>query len=203
MELKKKMGTGILAGALGLSLIAGGTFAAFNDVEAVGNSFAAGTLDLETSTDVLFDLSNLKPGDHFTKTLTLSNNGTLAIDEVLLSSASEGWVDALHQNLPDNGVNTEADFLKQFEVEVMGSTFNLNQLVNLPESQKISTEGAGVAALQPGDSMDYQVKITFKDDPTRYPNSRLFIQNKYQDEGTSVNLSFEATQMPGEDRSND
>ncbi|WP_284139247.1 MULTISPECIES: TasA family protein [unclassified Virgibacillus] len=202
MSMKKKMTTGILAGALGLSLVAGGTYAAFNDVETVDNSFAAGTLDLETNTDVLFDLSNLKPGDWFEKTLTLTNNGSLAIDEILLTSFASGWEDVLHNQLPDDGVNNEVDFLRQFQVEVMGETFTLDELV-AHANQSVTFEGAGVASLEPGDSHDFDVKITFVEDDTRYDGSRFFEQNKYQGEGAAINLRFEATQMPGEDRSND
>lgn len=200
MNMKKKMGTGILAGALGLSLVAGGTFAAFNDVETTQNTFAAGTLDLETNADALFDLSNLKPGDYTTKTLTLTNKGTLAIDEVLLTSTADGWEDMEYSELPDDGDNNKEQFLSQFEVKVMnGPTLNLADLVG-HNSQRISFEGVGVEALQPNETRSFEVKITFKDDNTRYEGSRLFKQNKYQGEGATLNLNFEATQMPGEEK---
>lgn len=99
MSIKKKMGTGILAGALGLSLVGGGTWAAFNDVEAVDNTFAAGTLDLVTNEEALFNVSNLKPGDYFTKTLELTNNGSLDINEILLGSEVSGWADKTNDKL--------------------------------------------------------------------------------------------------------
>ncbi|WP_156288279.1 TasA family protein [Oceanobacillus salinisoli] len=203
MDFKKKMGTGILAGALGLSLVGGGTYAAFNDVEEIDNFFSAGTLDLVTSTDVLFDISNLKPGDHITETLTLTNNGSLEIDEILLNGFASGWEDVLHTHLTDNGKNSKAEFLSQFQVEVLEEVITLNDLVNNFEDKEITFEGTETPALVPGESMDLEVKVTFVEDDTRYDDSRLFEQNKYQGEGATINLRFEATQMPGEERSND
>ena len=47
MGIKKKLGLGVASAALGLSLIGGGTWAAFNDAATINNHFAAGTLDLE------------------------------------------------------------------------------------------------------------------------------------------------------------
>ena len=198
------MSMGILAGALGVSLVGGGTWAAFNDVEVVNNTLAAGTLDLVVGEEVVFDISNLKPGDYFTRTLTLTNNGSLDIDEILLTSSSDGWDDVTHANLPDGGVNTKEQFLSQFEVTVDGyGTFNLNNLSSLT-NQTISGDGTGGAALiEAGQSASFDITITFKDDPTKYADSRLYEQNKYQGEAVSLQLKFEATQMPGEDRSND
>lgn len=196
MSLKKKMGLGIMSGALGLSLIGGGTWAAFNDVETIDNTFKAGTLDLVTNTDTLFDISNMKPGDHITKSLTLTNNGSLPIDEILLTGSSDNW-----ENKGE--WNTKSAFLSQFLVEVAGHTVTLADVAHGTNSQKITFEGLGVAALAPGASIDFEAKVTFKDDKTRKEGSWEYVQNKYQGEGATVNLRLEATQMPGEERNND
>ena len=59
MGLKKKLGLGVASMALGASLIGGGTFAYFNDTEtASGNTFAAGTIDLQPDA---ISSSKLKP----------------------------------------------------------------------------------------------------------------------------------------------
>ncbi|WP_102261370.1 TasA family protein [Mesobacillus jeotgali] len=210
MSIKKKMGIGILAGALGVSLIGGGTWAAFNDVETLDNSFNAGTLDLTTNPQTeLFNLSNLKPGDHFTKTITLGNNGSLAIDDIFLTTEVSDWVDKTHDHLPlsangfEDGKNSEEEFLKQFKVTVKrgtdvvydGDAFGLSNLTN----SEISGSNAS-AAIIPGGSMQFEVYVEFKNDPTSYIGSRLQEQNKFQDEGASISLKFEGTQMPGEDK---
>ncbi len=46
MGTKKKLGLGVASAALGLALVGGGTWAAFNDIETTQATYAAGTLDL-------------------------------------------------------------------------------------------------------------------------------------------------------------
>ncbi|MDI5788443.1 TasA family protein [Bacillus licheniformis] len=65
---KEKLGLGVASAALGLALVGGGTWAAFNDIETTQATYAAGTLDLNAKdTSARVNLSNLKPGDKFTK----------------------------------------------------------------------------------------------------------------------------------------
>lgn len=224
MSLKRKMSMGIMAGALGISLIGGGTWAAFNDVERVSNTFAAGTLDLGTdySGTHLFKLSNLKPGDHFTRTLTLSNDGSLDINQIFLTTNVSGWVDhhgdatmdrgygvenTNMAKLPDKGKNTENDFLSQFDVEIKhnnevkytGTLLGLKQAGDT--TIDITKSGADAVGLGTGLDKDYEIKITFRNDNTVYPGTRLQQQNKYQGEGADIELVFEATQMKGQNRS--
>lgn len=208
MSIKKKMGIGILTGTLGLSLIGGGTWAAFNDVENTTNTFEAGTLDLTTDKTVLFELSNLKPGDYFTKTLKLGNNGSLAIDDIFLKSTVSGWVDVTNSNLPGNGVNSQVEFLKQFKVTIKRDNVSLgtvtaDQLMSYTTNPREITGSGTNPALLSGEDMDIEIKVEFVNDPATYPNSRLHTQNKYQGEGAKISLKFEATQMPGEQRNND
>ena len=49
MGTKKKLGLGVASAALGLALVGGGTWAAFNDIETTQATYAAGTLDLNQS----------------------------------------------------------------------------------------------------------------------------------------------------------
>lgn len=61
MGMKKKLSLGVASAALGLALVGGGTWAAFNDVKSTDATFASGTLDLsakEQSANV--NLSKLK-----------------------------------------------------------------------------------------------------------------------------------------------
>lgn len=218
MSIKKKMGAGILAGALGVSLVGGGIWAAFNDVEKVDNKFYAGTLDLVVGEDTTFDfnISNLKPGDHFTKQLVLMNNGSLDINQILVHAnkiAENGWTDkdeiSLNTKIGANaGVNTEDEFLGQFNIVITKSStgmevFNgtLANLVNAPADELTGTD-VNTVGLAAGGTETFNVTVTFVEDPATFPNSRLQVQNKFQGEKSNLQFVFEATQMPGENRSN-
>ncbi|MEW4289546.1 TasA family protein [Rossellomorea marisflavi] len=115
MTIKKKLGLGVASAALGLSLIGGGTFAAFNDTATINNHFASGTLDLEVGSNakrpISFDLSNMKPGDNVQRIFNLNNAGTLAIKEVLLNTTANAF--------EGNGKSTQEGFLSQFQINFM------------------------------------------------------------------------------------
>jgi len=65
------------------AIVIGGTVAYFSDVEtSKGNTFSAGTLDLEINdenpwTSTVFNISDVKPGDSDTVTIKLKNVGSL------------------------------------------------------------------------------------------------------------------------------
>ncbi|MDA1474863.1 biofilm matrix protein TasA [Bacillus changyiensis] len=117
MGTKKKIGLGVASAALGLALVGGGTWAAFNDIETTHATYAAGELDLNAQdTSARVSLSNLKPGDKFKKEFTFKNDGTLAIKEVLMKMGYKNFVDGKAKN---GGKNSAEDFLKQFKVSVL------------------------------------------------------------------------------------
>lgn len=215
------MSMGILAGTLGVSLIGGGTWAAFNDVEETSNTFAAGTLDLVVggTTTMDFEVTNLKPGDSFTKQLVLENNGSLGINQIKLHATpvEDVWEDKDLLGLNDEitsetnaGNNSEVEFLSEFSVVITkagettpvydGDLGDLASGVGVGElTGSIDTE-LGLAS---GSDQTYDVTVTFDEDSTQFSGSRFYKQNKYQGEESSLKFVFEATQMPGEDRSND
>ncbi|MET3288046.1 UNVERIFIED_CONTAM: spore coat-associated protein N [Brevibacillus sp. OAP136] len=158
MSLKKALGMGVATAALGMSLIGGGTFAAFTDTEDLQNSYAAGTLNLELQnlqgkdigTNVFSStLSNLKPGDSVTRTFKLVNAGTLSIKDVKLqatypektSDGSTNYIDGTNTVNPNAGKldakykgpafnNTADEFADQITVQIYGGDLpNANQLV--------------------------------------------------------------------------
>lgn len=154
MTVKKKLGMGVLSAALGLSLVGGGTYAAFNDTATVNNHFAAGELDLEVgksgSKPINFDLSNMKPGDNVQRIFKLNNAGSLAIKEVLLNTTAA--------NFEGNGDSNRGEFLSQFEIDFMqvdgestnweprnnvvksGETLTLQDLVTGNHASKIKSD---------------------------------------------------------------
>ncbi|MFW6436950.1 MAG: TasA family protein [Halococcoides sp.] len=96
---------GIAAIGLAAALAGAGTMALFSDTEQIeDNRVSAGTLDLAVdgnngqSTTVL-NVSNAKPGDSGTETITLSNEGTI-----------DGYVDVnLSEAANDEGANPEPE----------------------------------------------------------------------------------------------
>jgi spore coat-associated protein N len=113
MTIKKKLGLGVASAALGLSLIGGGTWAAFNDTATINNHFASGELDLAVGKSgqkpISFDLKNMKPGDNVQRIFKLNNAGTLAIKEVLLDVTTANFVDG-------GDASTLTDYLSQFVI---------------------------------------------------------------------------------------
>ncbi|KRE51286.1 TasA family protein [Paenibacillus sp. Soil522] len=81
--LKNKVISMLLLTALGTSLVAGGTSALFTDTASnTNNTFAAGSVQIETAatpvfaaTDIVFN--NMAPGDAGTKTISVTNTGSL------------------------------------------------------------------------------------------------------------------------------
>jgi spore coat-associated protein N len=134
MSIKKKLGLGMASAALGLSLIGGGTWAAFNDVETLGgNAIEAGVLDLGVNpASGVISLEKLVPGDKIARTFNISNKGNVDIKQVLLNINSSGWTD---KDVPDGGGkglgNSKEDFLSQFKVNMFASeAFDFNNLNN-------------------------------------------------------------------------
>jgi spore coat-associated protein N len=157
MSIKKKLGLGVASAALGLSLIGGGTWAAFNDTATINNHFASGTLDLvvgKVNAAANFDLGNMKPGDQVKRVFTLNNAGSLAIKEVLLNTTADSFTQGVGTN------NDLLTYLSQFEINAFnvdsentsgkfeprmgivetGKTLTLADLVNDSYSDKIKTD---------------------------------------------------------------
>lgn len=76
--MKKILLSVMSVGAAGL-LMGAATFAVFSSQALnTGNVFSTGILNLLTAPAIgLFDLSNMKPGDSFNRSLNVTNNGTL------------------------------------------------------------------------------------------------------------------------------
>jgi len=105
MSIKKKLAMGIATGALAVSMIGGGTYAYFNDVEVNKSTFAAGTLDINVAgsdaDNAIINVKDLKPGDTMIRHFKLNNPGSLDVSKVFLTSA--------YSVTDAKGDNTEAD----------------------------------------------------------------------------------------------
>lgn len=150
MSLKKKLGLGIASAALGISLIGGGTYAYFNDVETSKNHFTAGTLDLTLNPTEMFKISNMKPGDRMFKRFSLKNDGSLNIKDVLLSTDYTVTDAKGDNNGRDFGEDIVVKFL-EYEGEWPGNP-PLDQWDDLPGVKVLSQMTlAELKALDPAD----------------------------------------------------
>lgn len=77
---------GIMAAVLGISLVGGGTFAYFSDTAVQTNTFASGTITLDVNPEIQVPMENIKPGDWMPRTFELTNNGSLDIAYVDLTT---------------------------------------------------------------------------------------------------------------------
>ncbi|WP_113928309.1 TasA family protein [Bacillus sp. P14.5] len=224
MTIKKKLGMGVASAALGLSLVGGGTWAAYNDTATINNHFASGKLDLKVGPSgtkpISFDLTNLKPGDNIQRIFTLDNVGSLAIKEVLMTGSAA--------NFSGGGDSSQSDFLSQFEVDfmqvdsesskweprqdVVTGDFTLADLVSGDVSDihedhvvggKINlasiaagTDGRIGIPVDPNDTDDVFIQITFKNDGEKKANGE-YVQNKYMEDSVNVFFNLEATQWDG------
>lgn len=193
MGLKKRLGMGIMAGMLGISLVGGGTFAYFSDTEVSNNTFAAGTLDLSLNPTEIIKVDNIKPGDHFTRTFELYNNGSLDIAKVLLNT--EYTVnDAKGDNTEDFGEHIQVEFLynlNNFDEVIFETT--LAELKDM--SPEVIYENAfypiiGDKGLPVGEMHDLIVKVNFVDNDED--------QNEFQGDSLELTWEFVAEQTEGE-----
>lgn len=208
MSIKKKLGLGIASAALGISLIGGGTFAYFNDVEETNNTFAAGTLDLSVDPTTIVDVDNLKPGDTVTRAFKLKNDGSLNISSIdLLTSYIVN--DSNGNNNDDFGKHIKVRFLENADKtgnggwigdynDVVSETtlYDLqNQTPDAVENVQsfwswwlgLNGEGDGLAA---GTEDNMYVMFEFVDNNAD--------QNEFQGDSLELKWKFDAHQEAGE-----
>ncbi|MGF2618197.1 cell division protein FtsN [Rossellomorea vietnamensis] len=209
MGIKQKLGLGVASAALGLSLIGGGTYAYFNDVETSTNTFAAGTLDLTVDPTDIFDVSNIKPGDYMYRTFDLVNSGTLDIKEVTLDTTYT-VTDAKGDNAgEDFGKYIKVEFLKNLGDEgFFGDSYDDYTVIGsktLAELKgrtidDLAKEYEGlfkreVDGISAGHTDNMSVRISFVDNNQD--------QNKFQGDSLELKWKFTAEQENGEHISND
>lgn len=197
MSLKKKLGMGIASAVLGISLVGGGTFAYFNDVETMNNTFAAGTLDLELNKSTIIDVNNLKPGDWMNRTFKLKNKGSLDISKVLIET--DYTVEGTDE---DFGKHIMVEFLKnndkKEEVIQRKTLKELKDMRKNPDAVKNfsrdvwNNRNGEPSGLRAGDSDDLKVKFVFVDNGKD--------QNALQGAKLKMEWKFTAEQTEGESR---
>ena len=212
MSIKKKLLTGSLTAALGLSLIGGGTWAAFNDVEAATGQYQAGVLDLSVNPEIIFDIDKLVPGDHMLRNFVITNSGNVDIEKVLMHTE--------YTVTDKEGNPVDKDFGEQFQVRFLTSDLQpiilapFNDL-SLSELRDLTESGHSIDItsyfdsilgfpLEPdlpvNDSDHILMEVKFKNDKEKDPSTGLYLQNEYQGYNIDIKFNLEATQYSGENR---
>lgn len=203
MSFKKKLGLGVASAVLGMSLVGGGTFAYFNDIEETNNTFASGTLDLTVDPTTIVDVENIKPGDKMNRHFELVNDGSLDISKVLIST-DYSVEDAEGDNGDkDFGDHIRVNFLKNADKngviqdpENVITSATLSDLEGeMPDAVKNQIEawfgwGDEDSGLKAGDSDDLYVQFEFVDNGEP--------QNEFQGDSLELEWSFDARQTDGE-----
>ncbi|MFD1928590.1 TasA family protein [Sporosarcina siberiensis] len=191
MSLKKKLAMSIATGALAVSMIGGGTYAYFNDVETSVNQFAAGTLDLTLNPETIISVNKIKPGDWMDRTFALENTGSLDISKVLLTTDYT-------ESVAGFGEHIVVDFLRNEDKSGVLGLSNVITSKKLSELKSMTAdavenktffqlwEGSGLEA---GDTDNLYVKFRF--------NENNQDQNAYQNATLELKWKFDAKQTAG------
>ncbi|GAB3797942.1 TasA family protein [Virgibacillus kimchii] len=195
MNIKKKLGLSVASAVLGISLIGGGTFAYFSDEAVTDNSFAAGTLDLSANPMAIINLNNLKPGDSMVREFSLTNDGSLNIENVFLET-DYTVLDADDNNTEDFGKHIRVNFLWNWDQEsepiFQTTLYDLREMdpdvVKRDIWDPLWEEKGG---LETEETHDFWVQFEFVDNDED--------QNMFQGDGLELEWTFHATQEEGED----
>ncbi len=203
MDLKKKLGLGMLSAALGLALVGGGTYAYFNDVETSNNTFTAGTLDLTLDPTEIINVSDIKPGDWMNRSFELINDGSLDISEISLET-NYTVTDANEDNSEDFGDHIRVNFLWNDDKAMLGP-LSPDQVVfytTLSELESMTPDAVANeifipyleerGGLRTGDSDTLYVQFEFVDNGQD--------QNEFQGDALELEWKFTAEQTAGESR---
>lgn len=192
MDIKKKLGMAAMSAVLGITLIAGGTFAYFSSTEVTNNTFAAGTLDLSVNPSTIVEVENLAPGDSIIRSFELVNNGSLDIEKVTLETDYTVH-DAHNNNTEDFANHIEVEFL--YNVDKLDEVIYRTTLAELKEmtpdaiNQHIFYPALGEKGLPVNSLDDFVVKFNFVDNGED--------QNEFQGDSLDLKWTFVATQNPG------
>jgi spore coat-associated protein N len=200
MSLKKKLGLGLASAALGLSLIGGGTYAYFNDVETTNNTFAAGTLDLAVNPTTIINVNNIKPGDIMPRTFKLENNGSLDISKVILTT--DYTVSGPRLGSDDFGKHIKVNFLVNEDKSGILGTSNVIVSKTLYELKNLSPDAVDnisrtILGYQSGERDG--LKAGTKDDlyvSFEFVNNGQD-QNEFQGASLQLKWTFDAKQTAG------
>lgn len=196
MSLKKQFAVTLASVGLGAALIGGGTFAYFSDKEEVKNTFAAGTLDLAVNPSVVFNLKDMKPGDWADGSYNLTNNGTVGIKSVYMTT-TYNVTDSKNDNAgADLGEHLLVEWVwndNNNDIVVLSETLaelKKKQGTNRPDLLKAFYERKG-HPLDPKEVNNIDVRVKFVDNKQD--------QNVFQGDSVSMTWQLDAVQADGKE----
>lgn len=174
---------GIVAAALVLaSAVLVGSGAVFTATSAnPENVFTAGTLSMDNSEDnaAILSLTNMKPGDVATGSVTIANTGTLGGGLKLALTGHDSTVG------PNKG--------DLFDYLLLKVTYGATSVYDGTLAGFKTREAGTIAAKgEAGDSLTYDFEVTFPDGNT--PGSDTTGDNAYQGSATEVEFTWTAVQ---------
>ncbi|WP_312114532.1 TasA family protein [Brevibacillus reuszeri] len=176
---------------LGNVLVSGATYLAFTDTESVTNTFATGRLGFMLQDKADVTISDLKPGDEIVRTFTLTNTGTLGIDNILIHTDYH-VVDAKGNNgTKDMGDHLIIELSKKDGQKLLlrDTLANLKSMTKHNQSVSILLHDENHVQLPSGDNEMFAVKIRFHDNGQD--------QNVFQGDKLTLSWRFEALQGRG------
>jgi spore coat-associated protein N len=207
MSIKKKLGLGIGAAALGLSLIGGGTFSYFSDTAVQASTFSSGTLDLTVNPTANVEFKDIAPGDYIPRAFKLVNNGSIDIKkvnlkteyrvtkngEVVTPELAEKYAEAIEVTFLRNTGDTfdgEYEMITKKTLKQL-KTMNPDDLAKEYEATALWALRDGIKAKGSGQEStdDFRVQFTFKDSKAD--------QNDLQGLKLSLDWTFEGVQRDG------
>lgn len=187
----------------------GATTAYFSNTEtSTGNTFTAGTLDLNldgVNTNVVkFTETNLKPGDSGTNYWTINNVGSLA-----------GFVDVESIDVVDDDVScTEPEGVAEADITCGGTGAGTGELgANMDITLFVDVDHNGVVDIGDGDSVIYSGKLasiaaSYDQDISLAAGATTYVSlnwsigtgvgNNIQSDSSTANLTFELGQTTGQ-----
>lgn len=183
LDIKKNLIIGIMTGLIGMALISGGTIAYFSDATDTENQILSGYMDLDignvNNEGVLFEFKNKKPGDTFSHSFSMKNNGTLDMRDISLHSKHTTY--NREGNKKNNGFANQI-ILKRIEVDNKNILKKPMSLEKLSKTPVILKENIAV------NSSTVQVYVEFEFKKTKEK------QNEFQGNKIDLLWTFEAIQ---------
>ena len=183
MKIRNELFNSMALAILGLSLIAGGTNAYFNDTKETTNTVEIGLMNLGINKESIIHLENFIPGDTIDGDFELTNDGSIDMRTVNLHSSYE---------IIDKGQNNNGDDLgAHIVVECFHQQDNQ---VNLLFKKKLSELN--------GTPIQIADQILKNSAPEKFTVRFSFIdngenQNHFQGDTLNLKWEFEANQLEG------
>ena len=182
--------------AIALILLVGmggiGTWAYFSDVEtAAGNELTAGVLDLKTD-DVdgvtgTLTLSNMKPGDTTSGSITLKNTGTMTgstLDIEFSYVEDDGTPNVVNMSADDTAAVIEVTTLDYDASSLLGgiSDGNSNTYTDIEDLKNANL--TGLSGINASATKDFEVAVQL----------RTETGNDFQADGVNITMTFTLNQ---------